>query len=320
MFVEAMPVIIASKAPESVGLTLAPLSVAAYFALWPFVAVLSLVANGVLRLTGAIDRAAPRMTEDEMRSLIDVASVDEDEKSMLRRVLEFGDRTVQEVMVPRPDMGCVEDTATVEAAVGLMVEHGYSRLPTYRDRPDNVVGVLYSKDLLPLLSEGRREEPVSLVMREPLFIHEKRRVQDLVEEFQRQRRAMALVNDEYGGIAGMVTLEDAMEELVGEIFDEYDTEESGTESIDGSSYRVPGSQGIHEVMRELGIELPEGDYETVSGLVSSHLGRLPEAGDLVELDNGIRIEVLDVDQRRVRTARLYLPFAEPTPLGRAEDE
>jgi putative hemolysin len=307
VFVEALPVIIASKAPERTAVLLAPFAWLAYWVLWPIVALLSGTSSWLLRLVGAIERASPTMTEAEVISLIEVAEVEDDEKSMLRRVLDFEDRTVEEVMVPRTDMISVEAGDRIEVAAQAMVENRHSRVPVYRERRDRVVGIVYSKDLLAPLAEGRRDEPVETVMREPLFVHEKTGVQQLVGTFRHQRRGIAVVTDEFGGIAGLVTMEDALEELVGEIQDEYDREESGIQSLGDREFLIRGTEKLHDVTRELVVDLPEGDYETVSGLVTAELGRLAVAGDVVELPGGIRIEVLDVQSRRVRTVRLTRP-------------
>lgn len=307
LFVEALPVLVAAKAPERVAVVLAPIVLVAYWVLWPVVTVVSGLSGGFLRLVGAVRKASPSMTEAEVISLIEVAEVEDDEKSMLRRVLDFGDRTVEEVMVPRTDMVAVEAEATIEQVAALMVERGHSRLPVYRDRRDTIVGIAYSKDLLPPLADGRRGEAVESVMRSPVFVHEKTGVQRLVDEFRRQRRGMALVADEFGGIAGLVTLEDALEELVGEIQDEHDREEAAIREVAPNRFALAGSAKLHDVMRDLVIELPEGEYETVSGLIASHLGRLSRAGDVLTLDNGVRLEVLEVAARRVRAALLVRP-------------
>ena len=320
IFVESMPVIVAAKASERAGLVLAPLAWTTYLLLWPVVTGLSAVAHGLLRVVGAVRRESPRITEDEVISIIDESQVQEDEKSMLRRVLDFGDRTVEEVMVPRTDMVCLEADATVSDAMAAMVDSRHSRLPVYQETRDNVVGVLYSKDLLPHLAAGHGEVLVTEAMRPHHLIHEKRSVSDLVREFRESRRMMALVTDEYGGIAGLVTLEDALEEVVGEIFDEYDLEEARIERIDDTTFAMRGSTGIHDVMRELEIELPEGDYETMSGLVHAELGHLADAGESVVLPSGLRVEVIEADRRRVKTIRLTVPQPEADADSKPDDE
>ncbi len=307
VFVEALPVIVASKAPERAAVALAPLAWLAYWTLWLPVTILSWLSSRFLHLVGAVERHAPTMTEAEVISLIDVAEVEDDEKSMLRRVLEFEDRTVEEVMVPRTDMVAVEDSAALERAAELMVEHRHSRLPVYHDSRDRVVGVVYSKDLLGPLGAGLHASPVSTVMREPLFVHEKTSVQRLVEAFRKERRGVALVTDEFGGIAGLVTLEDALEELVGEIQDEFDHEETGIRPLGDHEFLIDGNQKLHDVMRELVVELPEGDYETISGLVTTWLGHLAQEGETVEFPGGIRMEVVTTAARRVQTVRLTRP-------------
>jgi putative hemolysin len=322
VFVEALPVIIASKTPDRVSVALAPIAWLAYWVLWPVVTLLSGASSGFLRLVGAIERSSPTMTEAEVISLIEVAEVEDDEKSMLRRVLDFEDRTVEEVMVPRTDMLAIEDSASVDEAAAAMVAHRHSRLPVYHETRDRIVGIVFSKDLLAPLEEGRREEPVSLSMREPLFIHEKTSVQRLVEAFRREHRGMALVTDEFGGIAGLVTLEDALEELVGEIQDEFDHEETGIQAVGEHEFLIRGTEKLHDVMRELVIDLPEGEYETISGLVTTTLGHLAREGESVDLPGGVRIEVVEAAPRRVRVARLIRPatidLAHPTSEGQGE--
>lgn len=320
VFVEALPVIVASKTPDRLSVALAPLAWLAYWLLWPVVTLLSGISSGFLRLVGAIERGSPTMTEAEVISLIEVAEVEDDEKSMLRRVLDFEDRTVEEVMVPRTDMLAIEDTATVEEAAAAMVEHRHSRLPVYHETRDRVVGIVFSKDLLAPLEEGRRDQPVAHSMREPLFIHEKTSVQRLVEAFRRERRGMALVTDEFGGIAGLVTLEDALEELVGEIQDEFDHEETGIQAVGEHEFLIRGTEKLHDVMRELVIDLPEGEYETISGLVTTTLGHLAREGESVVLPGGIRIEVAEAAPRRVRVARLIRPATIDLAPAASEDQ
>lgn len=311
IFVEALPVTIAARIPSRLALMTAPLVWLASLVLWPVVTLFTALANGLLRLVGAIRRDSPAMTEEEMISLIEESEVQEDEKSMLRRVFDFGHRTVEEVMVPRVDMVCVEENQSIEVAMGMMLAHRHSRLPVYRGVPDRIVGVLHSKDLLPHLAAGERSTPALQVMREPHFVYEKRSVQELLREFQQHRRLMAVVTDEYGGTAGLVTLEDAVEELVGEIFDEYDLAEAATRAIGENDFLIEGSTPVHDICRDLEITLPDGDYETVSGLVQAYLGHLAEPGEVVLLDNGIRIEVVEADDQRIRTVRLE----RPAPVG-----
>jgi CBS domain containing-hemolysin-like protein len=170
-----------------------------------------------------------------------------------------------------------------------MLESRHSRLPVFRERRDMIVGVVYNKDLLPFLIEGQSDRPVSEAMRPAHFVHEKRLVADLVREFQEHRRVMALVTDEFGGIAGLVTMEDALEELVGEILDEEDLEERSTQPLGDDTYLVRGNTATHDLERDLSISLPEGEYEAV------------------ELSSGVRIQVLEADARRVLSVKVILP-------------
>jgi CBS domain containing-hemolysin-like protein len=307
VLVEAFPVIAAIKSPERTSIALAPLAWLAYVVFWPLITALSLIANGILRVAGAVHQPSPSITEEEVISIIDEAEVQEDEKSMLLRVLDFGDRTVEEVMVPRTDMICVREDDSIHHTLGTMLESRHSRLPVFRERRDMIVGVVYNKDLLPFLIEGQSDRPVSEAMRPAHFVHEKRLVADLVREFQEHRRVMALVTDEFGGIAGLVTMEDALEELVGEILDEEDLEERSTQPLGDDTYLVRGNTATHDLERDLSISLPEGEYETVSGLVQSELGHIPDIDEAVELSSGVRIQVLEADARRVLSVKVILP-------------
>jgi putative hemolysin len=309
VLVEAFPVIAAIRAPETTAMALAPLASLAYVVFWPLITALTLISNGVLRLTGAVTQPSPTITEEEVISIIDESEVQEDEKSMLLRVLDFADRTVEEVMVPRRDMVCAREEDTIHEALGVMLESRHSRLPVYRDRRDTIVGVLYNKDLLPFLVEGQGHLPVSEAMRPAHFVHEKRMVADLVKEFQDQNRVMALVTDEYGGTAGLVTMEDALEELVGEILDEEDIEEASTLALGDDSFLVPGNTATHELERDLSIVLPSGEYETVSGLLQSELGHIPKAGEEVLLASGVRLTVVEANARRVLSVQVTKPRA-----------
>jgi len=319
VFTEVTPVAIASKRPERTALFTAPLVALANIVLWPVVAALSGISRGVLRLFGVSRDGRPTVTEAEFLSMIDDAAVAEHEKRMLRSVFDFGDRTVSEVMVPRTDMVCIEESKTLREALELHVKSGFTRLPVYREHVDNIVGINYSKDLLPFISANKLDAPVSAAMREPYCVPESKKLDELLPEMQVQHRLMAIVVDEFGGTAGLVTMEDILEEIVGEIFDEYDrpAEEPLVRREGAGSYVILGRAPLHQLNRELGLSLPEEQSETLGGLVSELLGAIPTGGERVTYEDRLRFEVLEVDGNRVHKVRVS-KLAEKT--GASENE
>jgi len=280
------------------------------FVLAPFIRVLLFVSRGTLRIFGKkVVEPGPFMTEEEIKSLIGLGEeegvLEEDEKEMIESIFEFGDTKVQEVMVPRTEMSCVEINTELEGILSLLREVGYSRIPVYEERVDNIVGFLYAKDLLKLL--GGREEKELVVrdfIREPYFVPETKQVNELLREFQRNKIHMAVVVDEYGGVAGLITLEDLIEEIVGEIEDEYDTGEESIKHLENGEAFVDAGIDIGELNEELGIMLPEQEgIETLGGFITNFLGHVPSVGEVVECE-GFTICVVEATKRRVGKVKL----------------
>jgi CBS domain containing-hemolysin-like protein len=256
----------------------------------PIGRLLILVANAIISpLPGRTLPKGPFVTEEEIRHLVDVAEeeqeIEEEERELIHSVFEFGDTVVREVMVPRPDMVTAPADATVDEVLETIVKAGYSRIPIYEGDNDNIVGVLYAKDLLKRVHESKGDLKVSSLARAPLFVPEQKRVSDLLREMQEQRVHMAIVIDEYGGTAGLVTIEDLIEEIVGEIVDEYDQEEPLVEPVDEDSIRVDAKMSIDEVNEMLKVELPHEEWDTVGGLVFGLTGRVPLPGERVRFDS-----------------------------------
>ncbi len=272
--------------------------------LMPVAKVLILVANALMvLLPGRGLPKGPFVTEDEIRHLVDVAEeeeeIEEEERELIHSVFEFGDTVVREVMVPRPDMITIPATATLDVGLETIIKGGYSRVPIYEGDTDNIVGVLYAKDLLKRIHEKRRDSKVSALGRAPLFIPEQKKVAELLREMQEQRVHMAIVVDEYGGTAGLVTIEDLIEEIVGEIVDEYDQEEPLVEPVDEDRIRVDAKMPIDEVNELLDVDLPHEEWDTVGGLVFGLTGRVPEVGESVRLDS-LEFKTERVTGRRVQ--------------------
>ena len=231
----------------------------------------------------------PFVTEDEIRHMVDAAEedeeIEEEERELIHSIFEFGDTVVREVMVPRPDMVTIPAAATPNEALKTIVDAGYSRIPLYEGDNDNIVGLLYAKDLLKRIHESDVKSSVASFAREPTFVPEQKKVAELLREMQDQRVHMAIVVDEYGGTAGLVTIEDLIEEIVGEIVDEYDQEEPLVEPIDEQTIRVDAKMPIDEVNELLGAELPHEEWDTVGGLVFGLTGRVPTPGERVRFDS-----------------------------------
>lgn len=257
-------------------------------------------------------------SEEEIDTFIDEATeegiIEEHEGDMLKSVVEFGDTLVREIMTQRVDMVCIKRDATFGALRELILKEKYSRLPVYRDRIDNIDGQVIAKDILAYMDEAHREMPIEPIVRPVYFVPESMKVSRLLKEFQRRKLKLAVVVDEHGGVSGLVTMEDLVEEIVGEIRDEYDLdEEAPVTEVAPAEFAVHGDVNVEVVEKLFDVDVAEDDYITVSGLISHHLGRLPRRGEKVEI-KGLSIEVLDVDQKRIR--KLKIKRAE----GAGEDE
>ena len=288
----------------------------------PLIRVLSIVATALVRPFGAhITPRAPLVTEEQLRFLVEVGEkegvLEEEEREMIHSIFEFGDTVVREVMRPRVDIAAVPADATINAALGLMTERGHSRLPVYDGSIDHIAGVVYIRDLIPALRQGRLDQRVTEVQRPPFFVPETKKVDDLFREMQQKKVSMAIVLDEYGGTAGLVTVEDLLEEIVGEIQDEYDLEEKPIQLINDHTAVVNARIHIEDVNQLLGLELPVDEVDTVAGLVYSLLGRVPVQGETVSLP-GAELRVDKTLGQRITKVRITrtapAPQQEAAPL------
>ena len=250
------------------------------------------------------------ITEEELKTLIkvgeDKGTLDKAEREMIHSIFEFRETMVKEVMVPRIDMVCVEKQMPVEAVLNLVREKGHSRIPVYDDKVDNIRGILHVKDLLPYLKEKRTIPPLESLVRNAYFVPESKLIDELLKEFQNERTHMAIVVDEYGGTAGLVTLEDVIEEIVGEIRDEYDKEKPLIQKLDDTTWSVDGKISIEDLNDELGLSIPvDEDYESLGGFIFSLLGRIPEEKEKVHY-KGLRLIVEKVHRRRITKVRIVL--------------
>ncbi len=256
----------------------------------PIGRLLVLASNAIMApLPGRGLPKGPFATQEEIRHLLAEAEeeeeIEEEERELITSIFEFGDTIVREVMVPRPDMVAIQADASLDAALETIVTAGYSRVPVYDGDTDNIVAVLYAKDIMKRVHEGSKDTRLTDLGREPMFVPEQKKVAELLREMQQARTHIAIVIDEYGGTAGLVTIEDLIEEIVGEIVDEYDQEEPLVEPIDDRTIRVDAKMPIDEVNELLSVELPHDEWDTVGGLVFGLTGRVPIAGEKLTYDS-----------------------------------
>ena len=281
------------------------------------------IANVVLPGRGL--KQGPFVTEEDLRTMADVAasedSIEREERRLIHSIFEFGDTVVREVMLPRPDMVAVDADDTIEEAITRAIDRGFSRLPVAEDHStDNIIGLVYLKDLVRRARAGEGGRPARVAVRPAIFVPEQKRVAELLREMRTKQFHMAIVIDEHGGTSGLVTLEDLLEEIVGEIADEYDVEMPAVERLPDGSLRVPGRTPIDEVSEALGTELPDEEWDTVGGLILNLLGHVPEEGETVRFQ-GLELRTERVQGRRIASVRITrLPEAESDTNGGVTDE
>jgi len=284
--------------------------------LLPALPLVDAVAAPVARFAGMLTRreelreekeADRETTDEEIETFIDEATeegiIDKGEDELLRSVVEFGDLFVREIMTPRVNMVCVRKEATIDELKDLIIREKYSRIPVYRGRLDNIEGVVMAKDLLEYADEKHKGQPIFALVRPAIFVPEMMPVSRLLKEFQRASQKMAIVVDEHGGVSGLVTLEDVIEEIVGEIQDEYDTEEARIVENAPGDFTISGSTEVEELEELFDLDLAEDDFITAGGLVTGHLGRFPEKGEKVNI-RGLTFDVVDADQKTIKKLRV----------------
>ena len=261
-------------------------------------------------------RLARQVSEEELLAVAEAAeasdAIEPEERELIGHIIEFGDTVAREVMVPRTDMVAMSDGHTVAEAIGIVIEHGYSRVPVYTEGIDDVVGVVHAKDLMRAERDQGADSPAAAVARTPHFVPETKRISLLLREMQAEKFHIAIVVDEYGGTAGVVTLEDLIEELVGEIVDEFDVEVPMIERIGPGTVRVNGRVPIDELSEVLGAPLPNGDWDTVGGLIFNTLGHVPDEGETLVM-GGWELSVERVTGRRI--ARVIVKPVAPSAAG-----
>lgn len=320
VFGVAIPRALARYRGEDMLVVLFPAIRAAYFCFKPGISILEFIDDLVRRLVGAPRVDAMKQADDMEREILSVVNegerhgaVDEEEKEMIQSVIELRDTDVEEIMTPRTEIVALEKSTSLAEVKNVIREAGHSRIPVYEETIDCVLGVLYAKDLIQFNGDDTKFK-LTDHMRDALFVPESKQIRDLLRDFREKKVHIAVVLDEYGGTAGLVTIEDILEELVGEIADEYEADEpESLQKIDEKTFEVDARMGVYEINDELDLGLPEDDdYETIGGFVFSKLGRIPEVGEEFEQEN-IRIKIIEAEPRRIM--RLKLHIEEPATNG-----
>ncbi|MEG2080251.1 MAG: hemolysin family protein, partial [Oscillospiraceae bacterium] len=303
---ELVPKKIAMQKYEKISFAVVPILSFVNKIMLPFVKVLSFSTNAVVRIFGIDPNADEEIvTEEEIRMMVDVGQekgvIEDVQKEMINNIFEFDDIDVADIMTHRTDMACIDIEDPLPDVVKLSMEYGYSRIPVYEEDPDNIVGVIYIKDLLKYIGANLPKTKTSKdVMRKAYYVPETKRCGELFAEMTETHTQMAVVVDEYGGTAGIVTLEDILEAIVGNIQDEYDNEDEEISKINETTFTIDGITDIEEVEEQLEIEFPEGDYDTLGGFIISQLGYLPVNGEKNEVEyENIRLTVQNVEDRRI---------------------
>lgn len=317
IFRQIIPLFISTRNPEGTLLFLLPM-VRPFFPLMAFVAdPFQRLFDRSKRKDHPTDIGTDQEEDDDggdLQALIDVGEaegiLEGEEGELIQSIVEFGDTRVSEVMTPRPDIVALPDTATVREARDVILESKYSRLPVYRDQIDNVEGIIYVRDLLQSWAEGNESDRIAALVRPVYVVPETKPVDELLEEMQKAHTQLAMVVDEYGGICGLVTVEDILEEIVGEIEDEDIAGEELEEIVEtgGGSYEVLGSTEIEKIENLFDLEIESDDFTTIAGLVINEHGKVPAAGVRLNV-RGLEVEVLDADERRI--SRLRIKKAQP---------
>lgn len=309
---ELVPKKIAMQVPEKISFRIVDILLFFSKLFAPLVKILSVSTNAVVRLLGFNPHADEEtVTEEEIRMMVDVGGekgvIEDVQKEMINNIFEFDDLDAGDIMTHRTDMVAVEVGDDLSEVVDTAVSEGYSRIPVYEDDQDNIIGIVYVKDLLAYVGKKLPAKSLRDIMRTPMYVPESKICGDLFKEMTEKRTQMAVVVDEYGGTAGIVTLEDIVEAIVGNIQDEYDDEDEEISKINETTFTIDGMTNLEEIAELTGTELPEGSYDTVAGFIIKELGLLPEEGKTYEVDyKNLKLTVLSVDERRIDKVRVEI--------------
>lgn len=303
VFGELVPKRLAMKNPEKIAFRTIGIIQIIYKITSPIVAFLNFSTNTVSKLFGVGPEDEEVVTEEEIRMMVDVGeekgSIEEEEKELINNVFEFNDKIVSDVMIHRTEVYGIDIKSKVEDILGDLKEYKYSRIPVYEENIDNIVGILFIKDFL-AYAYSNKEVKIKRIMRPAYFVSETKPINELFRDMQRNKQQLAVVLDEYGGTAGIISMEDMIEELVGNIFDEYDDVEKDYEKIDDNTYMINGSVSIFELRKILEVSIPEGDYDTLSGYLIELLGRIPSDDENPEIETKeVTYKITEYEEKRI---------------------
>ena len=311
VFGEITPKTLATKNSEKLALLFGPIIMFLMKILTPVIWFVNLFSQLIIRLFGANNNGnGASMTESELRTIVDVSHeegvIEKDEKEMINKVFDLGDAIARDVMVPRVYVVMADVTSSYEDLIRLFRQEKFTRIPIYEGNPDNIIGLVNMKDLL--LYENLEHFEIRKILRKPYFTVENKKVSELLIEMKQSTFNLAIVLDEYGELAGIVSLEDIVEEIVGEVQDEYDAHEmENIKKIDERTYDIKGFISLHDLNDELGLKLDSEDFDSIGGLVIDKLGRLPNLNDIVHLENDIVLQVQKINKNRIEEIRLQFP-------------
>ena len=310
LFRQLFPKMIAQSQPERVLLALLPVVGPLYRLLrWmssPLTILLQVSKASQLKNRPSVD-VDEEASEEEIQAYLGVGEeegiIEEDESELIQSALEFGDTLVREIMTPRTEIVAIQEGATIRELKDVMVSSKFSRIPVYRERIDHIVGVVYVRNLLGYLGDGNGDNPITPLINKPWFVPETKKVSALLKEMQVNAAHMAVLIDEYTSVSGLATIEDVLEEIVGDIRDEDELEKIDVAYVGEGNYIVHGGAEIEELEETLGVDLGEPDVTTVSGLIVDHLGKVPVPGEMIVLD-GLSVEILSSDRKKIQTMRV----------------
>ena len=321
---EIVPKTWANLYADKIALAYAPIIQFLMTILTPVIFIVDKIALGILKLF-RIDPSKKNnaMTESELRSYVDVSHedgvIEEEEREMIYNVFYFGDSLAKDIMIPRIDMVTVEDTATYKEVMELFRENMYTRLPVYHDSTDNIIGIINVKDFL--FVKDTEKFAIKDIIRDAYYTYEYKKTSDLMMEMRKSSSNIALVLNEYGSTEGMITLEDLLEEIVGEIRDEYDEdEETLIQDLGNNTYIVPGGMKLDDINNSIDTEFSSDDYDSIGGLIIEKLDKLPEEDETVTLEDGTKLTVKTVNQNRIEEVLMQLPTSEENDNDNSETE
>lgn len=317
VFGEITPKTIATRSPEKFALAYAPVILAIMKVLTPVIWFINLFSSMILRLLGyKNDQKNASFTESELHTILDVSHeegvIETEERDLIRNVFDFTDVKASQIMVPRVHVVSIDVDTTRDELEKIYREEHYTRLPVYEGNPDNIIGIINMKDLV--FCDPNKPLDLRKLLRRPYFTIENKGISELLSELQKDAYNMTIVLDEYGELAGILTVEDIVEEIVGEVQDEFDASENDNiQQIGPHQYKVKGYRSLHDLNDELGLDLDSEDYDSIGGLVIEKLSRFPTLGESVVLDNGVTVRVVSLHKNRIEQVILDLPEKAETP-------